>query len=343
MRVLLPFTSLIILLVPILSFAQEGIVASNETDVYAGGPDAPVVSSDTYINKAAWYRPQDVTFSWELDGNITAVAAELHNAPGEEPQKSYRPAISEITFTADDFTEGTQYLTVQLRNNEKWGAFTDHVIKIDNTPPEPFVVVANTLKSERPALVLTWEATDTLSGIDFYTVQINNNAPETLTLAEVKSGYLLDVDPNEQYNLSVSAYDKAGNSRTIDTLLVPTIPPSALSTGAFGKIADDAASLLVAIMSAVMLLLFGYLIYERQRYARQLKLFKKEANDIHNQLLRIFTALRFEIHDQIRGITSKKRLNKGEKEAVDGLHKALTVSEMLLEREIQDVKDLADQ
>jgi hypothetical protein len=67
---------------------------------------------------------------------------------------------------------------------------------------------------------------------------------------------------------------------------------------------------------------------------------RRETRDIQDQMEKIFSALRDEIYDQINTITKRKRLSKGEKEAVDGLHQALEVSETLIEKEINDVKTI---
>ena len=55
---------------------------------------------------------------------------------------------------------------------------------------------------------------------------------------------------------------------------------------------------------------------------------------------KIFSALRDEIYDQIVTITKRPRLSAKEKEAVEGLHQALEVSETLIEKEISDVKKI---
>ncbi|MEX2341020.1 MAG: hypothetical protein WD605_01740, partial [Candidatus Paceibacterota bacterium] len=89
-------------------------------------------------------------------------------------------------------------------------------------------------------------------------------------------------------------------------------------------------------------IMFGYLVYERQRYAGNLHDLRRETGEIHDQLLRIFSALREEIYQQIRNISKKTRLSKKEQEAVEGLNKALSVSESLIDREVKDVKNLLD-
>lgn len=329
----------LILLTPVLAFAQVSDTASTTDDIYAGGPAAPVISVAEQTGSSDWYQLKDLTFTWDLGDDITAVAADLDVVPDHEPQKSYRPPISELTIPAEDLVEGVNYLSVQLRNSEKWGPYSEKVIRIDNNPPKTFDASVTILAAERPAYLLNWQATDEESGVAYYTVQVGNNPTETLTPSEANSGYLLDVQATEQYQVTITAYDRAGNQRTFSTLLIPTIISEGGANVA-GLVTSQAASLLVALMSALLVLLLGYLIYERQRYARRLEDLKKEANDIHTQLVKIFTALRTEIHDQIRSITNKKRMTKGEKDAVEGLNKALSVSEMLLDREVKDVKDL---
>jgi len=62
--------------------------------------------------------------------------------------------------------------------------------------------------------------------------------------------------------------------------------------------------------------------------------------DVQEQMRKIFSALRDEIYEQVHTITKYPKLSAKEKEAVEGLHKALEVSETLIEKEINDVQTI---
>ena len=85
---------------------------------------------------------------------------------------------------------------------------------------------------------------------------------------------------------------------------------------------------------------FLYILYERNKLFKKEEKIRKETMEVQDQMQKIFSALRDEIYDQINNITKRPRLSKKEKEAVDGLNKALEVSETLIEKEIKDVKQM---
>lgn len=324
----------------VLPFAASAQVTEVDADtLYAGGPAAPVITSSTHPDPEKWYSAGEATFSWELGANVSAVAIGVASTSGQEPMKSYRPPVSEITFKPGELNEGINYLSVQLRNFEKWGMYTERLIKIDNTAPTPFVISLNQVPEDDDTLRLSFETSDTLSGIDHYEVLLGNRSPERLSAAEAKVGVTISA-PVGQSQIKVIAYDQAGNTRESSVVMVPTKARTVSSP--IGIVAEEPASFLVAMMAAIMLLMFGYLIYERQRYARSIKKLRQETGEVHDQLVRIFTALREEIYDQIRGITKKSRMTKGEQSAVDGLNKALSVSESLIAKEVKDVKKLLE-
>ncbi len=313
----------------------------SDAELYEGGPDAPVVLSTQFPDQEKWYRSSDARFAWGLPGYITAVSAELSNVPDVEPQQTYRPPISELTIKAADLKEGTQYLLVQFRNVEKWGRYTAYKLMIDDTPPEPFRVGLTTHLGEQRGVVASFAAEDKLSGVAHFGVSLNQGPEHRVSVDEARRGYFLPIDGAGEQRVSVRAYDRAGNIQESSAAVV-TLPPVTIdfSRDPAGYAAAEPASILVAIMSLLTLLMFSYMVYERQRYARGLAELRGETDEVQMEMLKVFSALREEIYDQINAIDKKPRLSKKEKEAIDGLNKALDVSERLLQKEVKDVKKI---
>lgn len=330
------FVSLV-LLTPFFALAQT---TPSLEELYAGGPDAPVINALDYPDEESWYRATEAKFSWELPGDIFAVAVELFSLPNQEPIKSFRPAISSYTIPAKDLIEGTQYLSVQFKNEEKWGMYSFRKIKIDNTPPTLFPIKVKAAADSSKGTVLYFEAEDLLSGVSHYEITVANAPPEKISLEEATRGHWLTLTSMEPVTIKVVAYDKAGNIADTLATIYPTEALGLSSKNTLGSVSENPASVLVALMSTIMLLLLGYLIYERQRYAHALRNLREETEEVHTKLMKIFTALRIEIFNQINRIDKKPRLTKNEKEAVTGLHKALEVSESLLAKEVKDIKKL---
>lgn len=347
MRVL---SLLILFLLPISVFAQSTSDVSPTSIplpiLFAGGPNAPVISSTDYTNESSWYAPQDITFTWELPDEVVAVAVDLATSTGKEPMTTYRPPISSITVPAADLTEGTHYLVVQFRNSEKWGAYSERLIKVDATAPEAFDILVEPMIGQGGGLIVSFDAKDSLSGISHYELIVNNGKAERVNPADARRGTIISTTDNSRQNIKVVAYDQAGNSREASVVALGVASASLVNDGPKDIVSlavTEPGSILAAVMGALLLLMFGYMVHERQRYALNLRDLRRETSDIHDQLLRIFSALREEIHDQIRGISNKKKITKGEQSAIDGLHKALSVSESLIEREIKDVKNLLEE
>lgn len=338
MRVLLFILSFLIIIIPQNLLAQVTEVSLEE--LYDGGPESPMILSTDMPLPGAWYKPQDATFHWGLPDEVTAVAANVYLESGKEPMKSYRPPVTSITIESDEWTEGSQYLAVQFKNEEKWGMYSERQILIDGTPPEPFSISVKKLEEAGNGVLVSFMAVDRLSGIAYFEVDANGYQVR-VSPAEASQGFFLPLEDNTEVSLVVTAYDMAGNSEISSTLIHPImIEPSIDTLGFAGFVSEEPASILAALMASLLLIMFGYMVYERQRYAAAVTDLRGESEEAQFQIIRVFNALRSEIYDQINAIDGKTRLSKKEKEAVAGLTKALKVSEKLLNKEVKDIKKL---
>ncbi len=188
-----------------------------------------------------------------------------------------------------------------------------------------------------------FDAKDPTSGIDRYELTVADREPVTITPDEARLGYLLGELADGTYTVKVIAYDKAGNSTEAST-------PILITAGWQPPQEDDGSSSLWALLTFINLFitflitlifaLVGYIYYERKQYARKETRLRKEAKEVQDQMEKIFSALRDEIHDQIQSISKKPRLSKNERVAIEGLENALEVSETLIEKEIVDVQKI---
>ena len=299
--------------------------------------NAPAIRSSEFPDESLWYNSVGGTFSWNLPKDVTAVALDFATTSGKEPETPYRPPISSYTVDVNSLQEGTQYLIVQFRDSDGWGDVAEQKIQIDLTPPQPFSITAEAHPNSDDITILSFQTEDSLSGIAYYQVYAGDQPAVTLSPEEANKGYRLNNSDTKAHYVHVVAYDSAGNG-TASSLAILGIKGHNAVGLTIGNLSPE--PLLVALLTTIVLVLFGYLFYERRRYANQEASLNREVLEIKSQKTKIFTALRHEIHDQIRAITKKKRLSKGEKEAVEGLNRALQVSETLIEKEIKDVKDM---
>lgn len=104
------------------------------------------------------------------------------------------------------------------------------VSNTDLTPPEPFTISeVSGQNSSDPEPLFTWHATDTLSGIKNYLVQIGSGPwidAATLAVPSTTDEYELPPEaPGNNIPLSVEAFDNAGNM-TIATTSFTVVAPS---------------------------------------------------------------------------------------------------------------------
>jgi hypothetical protein len=321
--------------------------ASEEAITFGDPPRAPEVGSTEFLDPDLWYSEVNGIFTWELPFDVDEVAVEIstssENTPSDNPDAVFDPPTEEFVVSDENLTDGIQYLSLQFRNQVGWGGVTNRAIKIDTTPPEPFVIDVQTSNSETGFPLLVFEADDVTSGILEYEVFIADLEPFTITPGEAALGYLLRELEDGTYTVRVIATDLAGNE-TESTV------PVLITAGWVAEVEVEETrsiwsfftgiNLLIFFLLVIISLLLAYLYYERKQWRIEEERLRKEVREIQDQMEKIFSALRDEIHDQVVTITKRPRLSKKEREAVEGLNQALEVSETLIEKEISDVKKI---
>lgn len=316
---------------------------SNEAITFGDPPRAPEVGSTAYLDPNLWYNTTEGIFTWEIPFDVDEVAVEIATSSENDPEETFDPPIEEFIVNADNLRDGVQYLSVQFRNQVGWGAVTNRKIQIDTTPPEQFVIEVRQSNSSTGFPLLVFEANDPTSGIAEYEVFVDDKEPFTITPDEAKLGYLLKELEDGTYTVEIIATDQAGNTTksSVPVQIVAgwTKPVEVVEERSFWSFFTG-INLLVFFLLVIIGLLLTYLFFERKRWSEEEELLRKEVREIQDQMEKIFSALRDEIHDQIVTITKRPRLSKKEREAVEGLNQALEVSETLIEKEISDVKKI---
>lgn len=327
--------------------AEEEDEESDEAIIFGDPPRAPEVGSQVFLDPEVWYKATDGVFSWTLPFDVTAVAIEIStssdNDPSKNPNAVYDPPVDEFAITKGLIVDGEQYFSIQYQNQVGWGGILNRKLRIDTTPPEAFeiMVVPGTLPTDFP--LLTFEAMDVTSGIDYYEMTIADKEPIRVTPDEAKLGYLLKELEDGTYTVKIDAFDKAGNKREgSKAVLIQSgwVKPADVEEVASVWDYFTAVNLLIFFLIVVVILQFIYMWYERKQLRIKEEKLRKETREIQDQMEKIFSALRDEIYDQVNMITKQKRLSKNERIAVEGLTQALEVSETLIEKEISDVKSI---
>lgn len=315
----------------------------NSAITFGDPPLAPEIRSKIFSDPDTWYATSTGLFTWEVPFDVNLMTAEVTGIPDAEPTVEYKPPVPELLLTGGELRDGIQYLHVRFKNQVGWGATAHRMVKIDTTAPDKFTINVRAGSTASAFPLLTFEAKDPTSGIDRYELTIADREPLTITPDEARLGYLLGELVDGTYTVKVVAFDRAGNKTEATTPLLitagwqPKSDDEEVST--FWALFTFANVFIVCLIGLIILLAF-YIYYERKQFSRKETQLRKEAKEIQDQMEKIFSALRDEIHDQIQSITKKPRLSKNERAAIEGLENALEVSETLIEKEVVDVQKI---
>lgn len=299
--------------------------------VYAQvGPDAPEISSTDFSDEEVYYNLSSGTFSWTLPEGITAVALTVSSDPEEEPEKAYRPPISEFTLEEDVLEEGVQYLHVQFKDDEEWGAVAHYAVRVDRTPPQDVNLELVTLPLHGGKPGLRVDARDALSGVDRFEVVVNGAV--AMTFDEEGSGTLFPLLAEEAglYVVEVGVYDRAGN--------VTVTEPATLMFADISSPLLGETELFLLAQSVIAILLVLYILMMNRTYRQKEQRLREEIDEVQEQTAKIFSVLRDDIYEQIQLLRGRKRISKKEAAALHNLDKTLKISKSVLEKEVEDVE-----
>lgn len=191
---------------------DTGPVAPSGTTVneVISTPGAPAVSSVTHPDSTKWYSAKTASFSWSVPSGVTGVRTLASQSASSLPTILSAPPVS--SREVKDLTDGTWYFHLQFRNENGWGAVSHFRFQIDSENPEKFNLTrVSSADPNLPTASFSVDAADKTSGIDYYEVQIDNQAASVWR----DSGSHVYTTPNlapGRHVIMMKAFDKAGNS-----------------------------------------------------------------------------------------------------------------------------------
>lgn len=178
-------------------------------------PGGVKIYSQTHSVQDHWYNSSSPVFSWDKDPGVTGFSYVLDDKPNTVPGNT---VISQDNiFGYQDIKDGIWYFHLKAQKKGFWGEATHFQIKIDTKPPESFKPTVNYLKSgDTRKAFIAFDTKDKLSGIDHYevnTIDISKSEDEDAPIfIETQSPYLMSLLPNQNIQVVVRAFDKAGNA-----------------------------------------------------------------------------------------------------------------------------------
>lgn len=181
---------------------------------------APELRSLTHPSQDAWYSSRDVSFEWVLPQGVTAVRTLYDDKPASTPSKIYDPPINNRSFVVD--ADGSYYMHVQFKTSAGWGDVAHYKFNVDSQAPEKLdVSVPDGSVTANPQPMLSIVTSDAVSGIDRITLTVANQEP----IIYQKQESLLYKSPRlipGKNTVTVTSFDKSGNSKTYDIVITLT-------------------------------------------------------------------------------------------------------------------------
>jgi len=191
-------------------------------------PPLPEISSKTHQETTIWYQNNKPEFIWKLLPDLVGINYVIDSKPTTDPGTTMESVIESKIF--ENTKDGEWYFHLKYKNKAGWSQPSHRKFMIDVTPPENFSITVDTGgDTTNPAPRLRFRTKDVASGIDHYTVKIDNKL-EQVKPEEVDKGYyqLTPLEPGER-KIEITAIDKANNIATsaamfmIDPLRAPII------------------------------------------------------------------------------------------------------------------------
>ena len=297
------------------------------------------VTSSTHPDQSLWYHLSHVVLDWTNTPRVSAVRLGYDRNADGVPTVLYTEPISHKELQLED---GIWYFHVQERGPSGWGSVSTFRIQIDTVPPLPInLQFPNGMTTASTTIAAKFDTTDTLSGIDHYTLSIDGNI---LTVSAENGAHIYTLPPQDTgiHALTVTAFDKAGNVTSTSgefNVVGVTIdhPPMWFSTA---WIAINYFSISLIILALLLLLAFvvWYLWHHFHSYRRRLAHRLDHTQSlVHRQFATMKEMVNEEI-DAFNNIKTKRALSVEEKRFMNRLKKIIEQSEEVIEEDIDNAK-----
>lgn len=189
---------------------------------------APQISSPTHPDTGKWYAKSDAKFAWSIDESTLEVRLLIDQTPRSTPTILYTPAVREREISS--LEDGVWYFHVQLRDEGGWGETAHFKLQIDTTKPNFFdITEVKRNDPTEPRAKFIFDARDSLSGIDYYEIQIDGGSVEKWVNDGTNQYETIALDPGK-HSLVVKAVDKAGNKlEGSDEFIIAALEPPVIN------------------------------------------------------------------------------------------------------------------
>jgi hypothetical protein len=316
----------------------EGSAEADEVegDASAALP-APAIASATHPKEDLWYATSTVEFSWKMPSDATGVRTIFSDKEDEKPDFEQEEGVMSETLV--DIADGVWYAYAQFKSDLGWGEVGRRTIRIDTTPPSEFDIAL--VEGDTPKF--TFQAEDTLSGIDRYEIFFGETSVGTAKAQDMESGgFPVPAQEGGPQKVVVKAFDKAGNVREISKDM--TLPKVAKVNKAKAGEEEEEPSFFT--IERILLILFAMGIgalatlnfYARKNADTEKERILREVAQVRDKNDKVFSALREEFEEMVNNFDEKPQLTPQERDFLENIKEALDISEEVVDTTMEELK-----
>ncbi len=184
---------------------------------------AAVISSPTHPNQNIWYVSKNVILNWKVPADASALQTLLSRDPNAVPTTPTSLGTTSRTIT--DVADGVWYFNIRYQKNNVWSKIVSYKLQIDSVAPTDLSIESHT--DENGYSTLSVQATDLISGIDYY--EILQNGAVLLKIENESLGDMITLpllSTGEQV-FKIRVYDIAKNVTEKEVIfsVVPVVSP----------------------------------------------------------------------------------------------------------------------
>ena len=286
----------------------------------------PIIYSSTHHSLEEWYSNNNPEFNWTLSPDITGVSFLLDRSPDANPGLVSDGLIEWKKF--EDVEDGIWYFHIRFKDQYGWREIIRRKVLIDTEPPELFKIVTdNGGDPTNTSPILYFDTTDSLSGIEYYEIQINGKDLLVVTPNFLKNNvYKIPPQNPGEHTIIVKALDAAKNQTTAITHLIIKAPPLI------------SPQTIIIILIILMIWVVTTVFYIRHKNLLWQKRIRKETREAAESVFKGFQILRDKMQEQIEMFDKQPGLTETEKKIRDKLKEALDISEEAIGKEIRDIE-----
>ncbi len=308
-------------------------------------PIAPQIASIAAPKSDSWYASSTTDFYWVDTPDITGARVLVASTSDATPTQILKGAATSTIET--NIQDGVWYFVAQLKNGSGWGPNGSFKVQIDTTPPEVFTIGIVAAPAAGGVAKFSFKTSDVTSGIDHYELIVGSTTDETLAVADVGEDGTYPIPPQGggPTTVTINAYDKAGNVRTVtQQLTLPKVDKPVVASTDTTAVAGSPWSLesviIIAILMGIIGMQYAWIRYTRKGVEAERARILTRVAEVRDTNDRVFSAMREEFEVTVNNFDEKPQMTPEERELLEHIKEVLDVSEEVIDSGIEDVKKM---